>query len=182
MDFDTRRPTFKLKNTNMKFKIISLIVALFTFVNLNAQKIEDPIEYNDVIIDQQFLIYDKLEALENAMTETTLDEKECDAAFKDAIKSTKNAIKIVEKLGPLDSNDDFQQTGIELFKTILSALKKEYKDLYKLYKIPLDDFTDEDDEKMWDLWDIVDNKIIEKEDAFIKAQEEFATKNGFILK
>ncbi|MBN2893903.1 MAG: hypothetical protein JXL97_18685 [Bacteroidales bacterium] len=154
---------------------------LFFTLTVFSQKYTSPIDYNDAIVDLQIKIYDKLDTLENQMFKDDVNEKSCNKARKEVIKTTKKAIKTLNKISDFDGDDKFQKSGMELFKSILDVLNNEYAVLIKLYSKPLEEFTSEDDVTINETWIELDEKIIKTEDVFLSEQEKFAENHGFIL-
>ncbi|MBN2893902.1 MAG: hypothetical protein JXL97_18680 [Bacteroidales bacterium] len=164
-------------------KILIPVVAIFVlaFAACNGTGYSDPVKYNDDVVTQQSNVYDKLDSLETILNDDVIDEEACEGAFKDAIAITDAAIKKLEEMGAYKDDATFQKAGIDLFTQVKSLLENDYRDLYELYKKPIEDWEDADFDSMYDIWDAIDYGIIDKEDAFLDAQQNFADTYNIVL-
>ncbi len=166
----------------MKRIIFSLVVVLaFALTSCGHAGYTDPAIYNDDIVAEQTKVYDALDALESLLSEDVIDETAVNAKLTAAVDICNASVKKLEEMGAYKKDDVFQQAGIVLFNGIKELLEKDYKDLIALYLKPIEEWTDEDFDKMYNIWDSIDGKIVNKEDAFLKAQDDFAKKNNITL-
>lgn len=153
-------------------KFISLFVLISFTLSVSAQK--DATEYNDIIIDEQTKIGEKIVNFSNAQT-----NEDMDLALKILEKQVGVSIETLNNLGGWNGDKDFLNSAHTLFNFYKEIASSDYRKMLDI--LIHEELTEEDVEKL----NIIAADISAREKAFdddfaIK-QEEFAKRNGFTL-
>jgi ElaB/YqjD/DUF883 family membrane-anchored ribosome-binding protein len=160
-------------------KFYSLFLGLLIALIFSCQKEKEyqtPEKYNDAIIALQEQVYNAVDTLENTMNEDKLDHKAIVAALNNAVNTTDNAIKKLNKLKSYDNDKSLKYAAAELFMTIKKLLNTDFKDLTDKLNKPLKQWTEAEFDSYYDTWDKIDDQINKSEKKLFDAQNKFAEK------
>jgi hypothetical protein len=166
----------------MKKVTFKSILFLFSFILLSvasfSQKFDDPVDYNDYIIGEQFAIIEKMEIWSTSLSE--LAEKEVVMSYlNDMSEQIEESIKKVKKLKDYEGNTAFRDAAVELFEFYGRLCKDQYVELVDI--LYSEELGDEEIERMNEIIEKVSEEETGYDDKFIGAQKEFAEANDFEL-
>lgn len=98
----------------MKNFLSVLFISAFVLLAACSPTSEQAIEYNDKIIDQQTLIYNKINDLNNTYKSYKPDEM--DKAYDTALKQANSGISVVNSMAAFGSSTSFRDEAIKLFE------------------------------------------------------------------
>ena len=162
----------------MKY-IISMFFLLSVTV-LNAQTVDEAIEWNDDIVLTQSVML----SYEDDLIDAIVEDKSADTiayAYFEYLSFINLAIEVYEDEPPFDSKDIFRKAILTLLYDFKEVAATQYAELIYIYMTPADELTDYDYER-WDLLiEQVDDIEGKSNDAFLDAQQQFADQYGFTL-
>lgn len=155
--------------------LFCFMIVIFTSC---APSKEDAIKYNDLIIDQQTIIVDKINNLYESMNDFEHPEI-MEEAYKNALDQIDKGTEAVSKMDNFDGKSEFREASLKLFAIYKSALQNEIKGMMEILKIPKTDITPEIESQ----FDNLNKQALEKMGNGLKEfqsiQYEFATKYKF---
>lgn len=162
------------------FQLINMLFILILNLHVNAQTnpsdINDPIAYNDFIVNQQGLINVELNALFEVMQDINKTKESIMQQHAKVVSTAKTAIASLKQLKKLDPDFDFQVSAINLFDFYIRTLETGYILLIdELLKEKPDETLIENE-----LMKLSEEEVI-YDGAFAKAQESFAAHYNFTL-
>lgn len=153
-----------------------LIITFFFFSC--GPSANDAIKYNDTIVAAQKKVIEK-EAVLIDVINTTSDS--LDLVYEDFKKEIDLSIETIKKMEAFDKNTDYKDLALSFFSDYKEVAENEYKEMISYAKVPDSLYTEEIDNKVLELSKNIDDKINKSIDAFIKFQDNFATKYKFEL-
>lgn len=159
-------------------KSLLFILLLIPVVGI-AQKITDPVLYNDKIVDYQNNIGYAMVAMNEhiGMDGSTLSSSE--ELRLNLLKIIKESIVGVNKMESFDGNDDLRKAGLALFKFYEQAVSIDYKEAISiLYK---EDLSEDDVSALEAIAAKITADESEYDIAFEDAQVAFASKHNIDL-
>jgi len=159
--------------------ILKLALLLLLPLGSLAQKITEPVEYNDKIVGYQNNIGYKMLAMNEYIGGEDSNKERAHSLRLELLQTTKESISGVQKMPSFQGNDELRQSAIELFKFYQRVVENEYKQMIDiLYSEELS----EDD--IATLEEMVNKITIEEgtyDENFQAAQEAFAKKHNLEL-
>ncbi|MGA2298555.1 MAG: hypothetical protein ABSG15_13495 [FCB group bacterium] len=157
--------------------ITSLISVLILFAIQSCGEMSKPemtpVQYNDFIIVNQTKVIQKFIDLSK-----TFDKhipKEIDEQFNLLQIQVDSAVASTSTLSNFKGNSEFKDAALKLFQFYQDGLKNDYKQMIEILKKGPEGMNAETMKKMTDLSQSFDTKEKVLNDAFIKAQNNFAT-------
>ena len=149
-----------------------LSAAAITSCGVTSQQ---AVEYNDKIIHEQTIVYNKELALMEAM-KNYKDMEGMKKAQDELINSSKSSIQVIKNLDKFDGSTEFADAAIIFLETYKGFAEKEYNELIELYSLPQEDYTEEKENRANELFDIIEKAVDTSIQKFGLAQDAFATK------
>lgn len=160
-------------------KLILAVLLGCSFLSLNAQTFNTPVEYNDYIVTQQNKVGEKLVAFSSMLGDGKSSKAEIDTYLTNMLSTAQTATKAVEKMGPYDHSTNLRDNSVGLFKFYERAIANDYKALVDLI------YAETPDDKLMEKVQAILVKVTEEEagyDAsFQTAQQDFAAKYNIQL-
>lgn len=163
------------------------LLLLFLFVSgisLNAQtssqyNFKTAVEYNDYIVNKQTEIGVMINDLMTIVNDTNSLVDQAHISRRAAIVKMNSIINDVRNMPDWKGNTQLRDVSVSLFSFYRSCFENEYKSMIDIvYKT---DATDDDFKELDRLLLVVTEKEKPLDDAFAKAQSDFASANGFTL-
>ncbi len=175
---------FVAKNSYFSFFNLFNMKSLLFFLLLipvgsTAQKITDPVVYNDKIVEYQDQIGYAMVAMNEHIgtDESTLSSAE--ELRLDLLKIIVESISGIKKMQAFDGNDDMRKAGLALFQFYERAVATDYKEAISiLYK---EDLSEDDITVLEGIVVKITEDESEFDIAFEKAQTAFAKKHNIEL-
>ncbi len=159
----------------------TLRLALLLLLPLSgvAQKITEPVEYNDKIVGFQNDIGYKMLAMNDYIGGDDSNKQEAHALRLELLQVTKESIAGIQKMTAFEGNDDLRKSALELFRFYQRVVENEYKEMIDI--LYSEDLSEDD---IVALEEIVNRVTVEEgtyDDNFQTAQEAFAKKHNLEL-
>ena len=123
------------------YNLLLFCIMIIMFTSCTPSK-EDAIKYNDLIIDQQTLIVEKINNLYEAMNDFEHPEK-IEEAYQNALKQIDKGSESVSKMENFGGKSDFREASIKLFVIYKSVVQNELKAMIDIVKKPTAEITPE---------------------------------------
>lgn len=162
-----------MKTTLKLFLLLLLPLGSF------AQKITEPVDYNDKIVGYQNNIGYKMVAMNDYIATDDSNQERAHALRLELLQTTKESIAGVQKMTSFQGNDELRKSAIELFKFYERVIQTEYKEMIDI--LYSEDLSEDD---VVTLEEMVNRITIEEgsyDDKFQQAQEAFAAKHNLEL-
>ena len=160
-----------------KFTLFFVLGIIITFAlqncGENAKPEMTPIQYNDYIIGNQSKIIKKFITLSKTFNNHV--PKEMDDELNSLQIQVDSAVTNISNLDGFKGNTEFKNAALMLFKFYQDAVKKEFKEMIDILKKNPDAMTSQDMQKMTDLNQSISSREKILDEAFGKAQNNFAT-------
>jgi hypothetical protein len=140
---------------------------------------DEAIKFNNAILEQQTKVFDKENAIFDALNKNKPDN--LDFLCADLTNQVDTAIVSVNKLVSFDSETGLKESTLNILKTYKEVLAGDYKDLIEYAKMPDSLYTQEVNDKFIGLSKKISDKLNIPVNAFIEKQKKFAEKYKFEL-
>ncbi len=140
---------------------------------------EEAINYNDQIISEQKMIADKINILNNSLTQDApglMDE-----AYRQVLIQLDSGTVNVAKMGDFDGKTDFREASLKLFAVYKSVLQGEFKTMIDILKNSGAEIPPQAKDQFLSIREQASKKIENGLKEFRRAQDEFADKYGLVL-
>lgn len=160
-----------------RYNVLLSCFLIIMFTSCAPSK-EDAIKYNDLIIDQQTLIVEKINNLYESMNDFEHPEK-IEEAYQNAMKQIDKGSETISKMENFGGKSEFREASIKLFVIYKSVVQNEIKGMMEILNIPNTDITPEIESQ----FDNLNKQALEKMGNGLKefqvVQYEFAEKYKF---
>lgn len=158
----------------------NILIVLLSTVSLivHAQtKFEEPIAYNDFIVEEQTKIGEQILAFMDEFSAGTYESTM--AKHAELLAQIKSSIQAIDHLDAFKGNTRLKTASLSLFKFYLSICEKEYARMAEL--LFSEDYSEDDQKELMRLADEVAAKEVAYDSEFELAQTEFANEHGISL-
>lgn len=154
-------------------KVITFLVGLSLIFACQTKETIKPEAYNDSIVTQQTKIARLMIDMANASSDTSKAQE----LRKKAAEQAETSLKVLERLGPYKDDNKLLVAAQNLFTFYRDICNNEFKELYELAAQ-----ADQGNPEVLERMKAINQQIADKEapldEAFAKAQKEFAEKYG----
>ncbi len=166
----------------MKKNILITGVVFFSFLVVSCGpknkdgevNFETALDYNNYIIDLQSKTIKSILGFADACQ--LAEEATMRSSYEKFQKQAKESLTELKKLGSFDGNTDFRDKAVGLFSFYVEVADKDYKKMLDL--LLKDNFVDADQAEIDKIVTKVSDKEVIFDEAFAKAQTDFAAKNN----
>lgn len=155
----------------MRTTLFLLLLLTFSFT---ASAQEDASDYNNMIVDEQTKIGNRIVDFSNAES-----NEDMQLAHKILLQQIDESLSVIEKLGAWQGDGALQNSSIQLFNFYKSIASIEYKEIMEMLN------KDQLSEEEISHYDVIQTNITSREEKldadFAFRQEEFAKRWGFTL-
>lgn len=162
------------------FLTLGATVAFLLTMTSCGPTTDDAIALNDKIVADQKDMLELEDGLISAITDDG-DLDVIDEAFDDYVSFLDETLKKYEEMDAFDENDTFRKAMIDLLTTFKDVAENEYKDLVDIWSTDAENLTQQDFDDWDQLIEDIDDKEVEANDEFLKAQKDFAAEYEFTL-
>jgi len=162
----------------MKYLITMFL--LLSVAALDAQTVDDAIDWNDELVSVQSVLLSYEDALISVIG-ADMPNGFVDLAYDSYLNYINYAIKYYESVSSFDSQDIFRKAVLQLLYDFKKIATTDYAELIVLYKKPAGSLTDTDFERWENLITHLDDAENASNSKFLEAQEKFADQYGFTL-
>jgi len=140
---------------------------------------DEAIKFNNAIVEQQTIVFDKENAIFEALNKNLPDS--LDFLYADLANQVDTAIAAVNKIETFDAETGLKDATLNILTTYQEVLKSDYKDLIECAKMPDSLYTQEINDKFIGLSKKIYDKLNKPVNVFIEKQKKFAAKYKFEL-
>ncbi len=169
------------------FSISILIVVVLTLNSCgifskqvyDISKVDDAIAYNDLLINEEIIVIDKINILDSVFE--TYEPVNIEPALNAAKEQIKKSIKKIKKIKAFYGDDSFKEALITFLKFFDNQLNNQYAEMLEIYELPIEEYTEKEESRYNFLIDEIDTDYDKEFKIFTDIQDAFAEKFGFTL-
>ncbi len=163
---------------NKLFHFLIIIALWASVASAQTKTFSTAIEFNDYLVSQQFLIYDEIKNYNLAIDQGETDEVIW-SKFNALVLATENVYNELDNVVPFQYGEKLLETFKNLIGFYVTTFKNDYKRITEI--ILKSEISAEEETELQTILEKITLAEASYDEAFLKAQEDFASTYGFEL-